>query len=123
MQRSTTHEDKALGERIRSRRLMAGLSQEKLGEALGVTFQQVQKYERGVNRVSAVRLGQIAGALGEGVSYFQPDSEGISKAGREMQSLMANPLILRMARALDAVEDRAMQLHLVQLVEKISGED
>jgi transcriptional regulator with XRE-family HTH domain len=63
--RASGLDDKALGEKIRTRRVAAGISQEALGDVLGVSFQQVQKYEKGVNRVSAVRLGQIADALGE----------------------------------------------------------
>ena len=56
--------DKYVGSRVRMRRIMLGMSQEKLGEALGLTFQQVQKYEKGANRVGASRLSQIASVLG-----------------------------------------------------------
>jgi len=52
--------DKHVGSRLRMRRMMLGMSQEKLGEAFGLTFQQVQKYERGMNRMSASRLQQAA---------------------------------------------------------------
>src|SRR5215210_2579342 len=62
--------DQHVGRRIRMRRTMIGLSQEKLGAALGLTFQQVQKYEKGTNRVGASRLLDIAGVLGVGVEYF-----------------------------------------------------
>jgi transcriptional regulator with XRE-family HTH domain len=62
-QRASGPGDKKLGEKIRTRRVVAGMSQDELGKALGVSFQQIQKYEKGVNRVSAVRLEQIAGAL------------------------------------------------------------
>lgn len=64
-QRASDPADKKLGEKIRTRRTAAGMSQSELGEVLGVSFQQVQKYEKGVNRVSAVRLEQIAGARRE----------------------------------------------------------
>jgi transcriptional regulator with XRE-family HTH domain len=67
-QRASGPADKKLGEKIRTRRVVAGMSQDDLGKALGVTFQQIQKYEKGVNRVSAVRLEQIAGALDESIS-------------------------------------------------------
>ena len=79
--------DKKLGEKIRTRRTAAGMRQDELAKALGVTFQQVQKYEKGINRVSAVRLGQIATALGESISYFQDDGQHVSKDGREVQTL------------------------------------
>lgn len=62
--------DSYVGFRIRLRRTMLGASQEQLGRALGLTFQQVQKYERGVNRVSASRLFDISHVLGVSVSYF-----------------------------------------------------
>jgi transcriptional regulator with XRE-family HTH domain len=56
--------DKHVGSRVRMRRMLIGMSQEKLGEALGITFQQIQKYEKGTNRISASRLQQIASVLG-----------------------------------------------------------
>src|SRR5713226_5149805 len=62
--------DLHVGARIRLRRRMQGVSQEKLADALGLTFQQVQKYERGANRVSASKLYEIAAALHAPVSYF-----------------------------------------------------
>ena len=62
--------DKHVGSRVRMRRMLAGVSQEKLGEALGLTFQQVQKYEKGSNRISASRLQQIAKMLDVPVSFF-----------------------------------------------------
>ena len=55
--------DKHVGQRVRMRRLMLGVSQEKLGDAIGITFQQVQKYEKGTNRISSSRMQQIAIAL------------------------------------------------------------
>jgi transcriptional regulator with XRE-family HTH domain len=113
--------DKALGEKIRIRRVAAGMSQDTLGHTLGVTFQQIQKYEKGVNRVSAVRLEQIAGALDESVSYFQNDGAVVSKAGREMQSLMTDPLNQRICRALSAIENQAMRHQFVRLLESVSG--
>jgi transcriptional regulator with XRE-family HTH domain len=84
-QRSSGPADRSLGEKIRTRRVAAGMSQTDVGHALGVTFQQVQKYEKGVNRVSAVRLEQIAAALDEAISYFQTDGHTVSKAGQELQ--------------------------------------
>jgi transcriptional regulator with XRE-family HTH domain len=113
--------DTALGEKIRTRRVAAGMSQSDLGAALGVTFQQVQKYEKGTNRVSAVRLEQIALAFGESMSYFQSDGLAVSKAGREMQTLMTDPVNIRMCRALSAIEDQAMRFQFVRLVESVSG--
>jgi transcriptional regulator with XRE-family HTH domain len=62
--------DISVGSRIRLRRTLMGMSQEQLGRQLGVTFQQVQKYEKGTNRVGASRLREIAQALGVSISYF-----------------------------------------------------
>jgi transcriptional regulator with XRE-family HTH domain len=65
--------DAQVGNRVRLRRMLVGMSQEKLGELLGLTFQQVQKYEKGVNRIGAGRLYQVANILGVPVSYFYED--------------------------------------------------
>ena len=63
-----------VGSRIRLRRTMLGMSQEKLGESLGITFQQIQKYEKGTNRVSSSRLAMIAEVFGVPPAYFFPGS-------------------------------------------------
>jgi transcriptional regulator with XRE-family HTH domain len=62
--------DRHVGSRVRMRRMIVGMSQEKLGEALEVTFQQVQKYEKGTNRMRASRLQQIAKVLGVPIEFF-----------------------------------------------------
>src|ERR1700716_1106041 len=62
--------DKHVGARVRMRRMMLSMSQEKLGDALGLTFQQVQKYEKGANRIGASRLQQISNILQVPVSFF-----------------------------------------------------
>ena len=67
--------DVHVGARVRTRRLLIGMNQETLAKALGLTFQQVQKYEGGANRVSASRLSQIADVLGVPISYFFSDLE------------------------------------------------
>ncbi len=71
--------DVHVGTRIRLRRTMLGLSQEKLAEELGITFQQVQKYERGLNRVGASRLWDLAQVLNVGVSFFYEDLDDSTK--------------------------------------------
>ncbi len=65
--------DTHVGSRVRLRRMLIGMSQEKLGEKLGLTFQQVQKYEKGTNRIGASRLFQIAAILGVEVQFFFDD--------------------------------------------------
>ena len=74
--RSPQDMDIHVGKRIRMRRALLGVSQEKLAESIGITFQQVQKYERGSNRVSASRLFQIGQVLDVPVSYFYADYSG-----------------------------------------------
>lgn len=75
-QRSVTPLDSLIGQRIRARRLEMHISQAELGEKLGVSFQQIQKYEKGVNRVGASRLQQICAMMETTVSYFMEDGTG-----------------------------------------------
>ena len=70
-----------VGSRVRLRRMMLGMSQEKLGEALGITFQQIQKYEKGQNRIGASRLFQLAHALSAPIGYFFEGLPGDGAAG------------------------------------------
>jgi transcriptional regulator with XRE-family HTH domain len=70
MKKEPNFVDKHVGSRVRMRRMLIGMSQEKLGEALGITFQQIQKYEKGTNRISASRLQQIASVLGVTIGFF-----------------------------------------------------
>lgn len=72
-QRKPNAVDHHVGSRIRMRRMLLGISQEKLGNMLGLTFQQVQKYEKGVNRIGASRLFELAAILGVSVQYFFVD--------------------------------------------------
>jgi transcriptional regulator with XRE-family HTH domain len=76
--------DRHVGARVRMRRMLIGMSQEKLGEALGLTFQQVQKYEKGTNRISASRLQQISETLNIPLAFFfkgAPASDGALAGG------------------------------------------
>src|SRR5947209_20304556 len=81
--------DKHVGARVRMRRMMLGMSQEKLGDSLGLTFQQVQKYEKGTNRIGASRLQQISNILQVPVAFFfegAPNIEGQSGGMSEAPS-------------------------------------
>jgi transcriptional regulator with XRE-family HTH domain len=73
--------DAHVGNRMRLRRMLIGLSQEKMGEMLGLTFQQVQKYEKGVNRIGAGRLYQIADILDVPINYFYEGFAGLDEKG------------------------------------------
>lgn len=68
--------DAHVGHRVRLRRMLIGMSQERLGELLGLTFQQVQKYEKGVNRIGAGRLYEVAGILGVPINFFYDEIDG-----------------------------------------------
>lgn len=100
------------------RREETGKSQSELAGHLGVSFQQVQKYERGVNRVGASRLQQIAEVLGVDVPFFF----GGQGQGPEVDSLLLldSAFIMRLLRAYAAIKDKAIQRQLVALIEKIA---
>src|SRR5205814_5904134 len=76
--------DKHVGSRVRMRRMMLSMSQEKLGDALGLTFQQVQKYEKGTNRIGASRLQQISHILQVPVAFFFEGAPNLADAADEM---------------------------------------
>ncbi len=120
-QRSAGKSDIELGKRIRLRRVEQKISQAELGEKLGVSFQQVQKYEKGVNRVGAARLQQIAAALDVPVTFFY---DGDSKA-REVESLLFldSAFSLRLLRAYSKIKDQTVQRQLVSLMESIAANE
>jgi transcriptional regulator with XRE-family HTH domain len=118
--------DAAVGQRIRMLRIDVGLSQTALAEALGVTFQQVQKYEKGVNRVGAGRLTRIAGVLNVPVSRLFGVDEEPEVAGRghgnsaSPLQLLTTPGALRVLRAYAGLEDGAMRRSIVAMVENVA---
>lgn len=118
-QRSATKNDIELGKRIRLRRVEQKISQAELGAKLGVSFQQVQKYEKGVNRVGAARLQQIANALGVPVTFFY---DGDTK-NREVESLLFldSAFSLRLLRAYAKIKDQTVQRQFVTLMEGIAA--
>jgi transcriptional regulator with XRE-family HTH domain len=120
--------DVDVGNRIRLHRLQKGLSQTALAEQLGVTFQQVQKYERGVNRVGAGRLTKIAQVLGvpvttlfgaDDVQHMQVDHR---QSNQSPLKLLTIPGALRLLRAYGQLKDGRMRRSIVDLVGKIGGE-
>jgi transcriptional regulator with XRE-family HTH domain len=123
VKKSPTDADKHIGLRIRLRRISIGMSQERLGEILGLTFQQVQKYEKGMNRVGAGRLVEVAEALGVTVGYF---FEGYVKVGAgdspgdDIQPLISTPDSLAMARAFARISDLTVRKKLVAMVEAVA---
>jgi transcriptional regulator with XRE-family HTH domain len=120
-QRSTGKHDVELGKRIRLRRVEQHISQTELGDKLGVSFQQVQKYEKGVNRVGAAHLQQIATALDVPITFFY---SGDGKA-REVESLLFidSSFSLRLLRAYSKMKDQAVQRQFVSLIESIAASE
>ena len=120
--------DVHVGKRVRMRRMLVGLSQEKLGEALGVTFQQVQKYEKGSNRISASRLQGIAQLLDVPVAFFFEDapaglpaaSETATRPARDVVGLLATSEGVQLANAFIAIEDAQVRRRLVDLAEVLA---
>ncbi len=122
-----------VGSRIRLRRTMLGMSQEKLGESLGITFQQIQKYEKGTNRVGASRLQNISSILNVPVSFFFEDAPGGEQA--DVQSGLAeasssNYVVdflsssegLQLNRAFVKITDPKVRRKLVDLVKALAAE-
>jgi transcriptional regulator with XRE-family HTH domain len=120
-QRSSGKHDVEFGRRIRLRRVEQHISQTELGDRLGVSFQQVQKYEKGVNRVGAARLQQIATALDVPITFFY---SGDGKA-REVESLLIidSSFSLRLLRAYSKMKDQAVQRQFVSLIESIAANE
>lgn len=81
MKKSPNNIDRHVGARLRMRRMLIGMSQEKLGDAIGLTFQQVQKYEKGTNRIGASRLQQIGHVMGVQPAFFFEDMPEAVPAG------------------------------------------
>jgi transcriptional regulator with XRE-family HTH domain len=125
--------DKHVGSRVRMRRMMLGMSQEKLGDALSLTFQQVQKYEKGTNRIGASRLQQIAHFLQVPVSFFfegAPDiptngSAGMAEAPSPayVSEFLASSDGLALTKAFMQIKDPKLRRRIVDLVSQIAGED
>lgn len=123
--------DKHVGSRVRMRRMMLSMSQEKLGDALGLTFQQVQKYEKGTNRIGASRLQQIAHILQVPVSFFfegAPQSAGhggMSEAPSPayVADFLATSDGLSLTKAFMRIKSSKLRRRIVDLVEQIAGID
>lgn len=128
--------DVHVGSRVRMRRMLAGLSQEKLGERLGLTFQQVQKYEKGSNRVSASRLYQMAQILGVPVQFFFEElpeqskgsfgsAQGFSESSQEtmIMDFLNSSDGLQLNKAFSEISDPTIRRKVVDLVKAIAGHE
>ena len=124
--------DKYVGSRVRMRRIMLGMSQEKLGEALGHTFQQVQKYEKGTNRVGASRIQQISEILQVPVSFLFEgapsgtiSAEGLSEGTSPayVSDFLATSEGLALTRAFTRITDAKLRRSIVDMVEQIAARE
>jgi transcriptional regulator with XRE-family HTH domain len=124
--------DKHVGSRVRMRRMMLGMSQEKLGDALDLTFQQVQKYEKGTNRIGASRLQQISHFLQVPVAFFfegAPDLPGTPRGMGEAPSpayvadFLSTSDGLALTKSFMRIKDAKLRRRIVDLVTQIAGDD
>src|SRR6201996_538101 len=125
--------DRHVGSRVRMRRIMLAMSQEKLGDALGLTFQQVQKYEKGANRIGASRLQQISNILQVPVSFFfegapqtpgQPTSNfSDAPSPAYVSDFLATSDGLALTKAFMGIKDAKLRRRIVDLVEQIAADD
>jgi transcriptional regulator with XRE-family HTH domain len=121
--------DKHVGSRVRMRRMMLNMSQEKLGDALGLTFQQVQKYEKGANRIGASRLQQIAHILQVPVAFFFEGAPSVSGQVADGMAEAPSPAYvsdflatsdgLALTKAFMRIKDPKLRRRIVDLVEQM----
>jgi transcriptional regulator with XRE-family HTH domain len=127
--------DVHVGSRVRLRRMLLSMSQEKLGEQLGLTFQQVQKYEKGVNRIGASRLFELSKVLGVPVQFFYDDAPvGAQGAGTEQPGFADQPdgrfVVdflttrdgLELNKAFARIDDAHVRRSIVDLVRALAGD-
>ncbi len=122
--------DKHVGSRVRMRRMMVSMSQEKLGDALGLTFQQVQKYEKGTNRIGASRLQQISLILKVPVSFFfegapGPSSDGFGEAASPsyLTDFLTSPEGFALTKAFMRISNTKLRRRIIELVQEMGGEE
>ena len=123
--------DKHVGSRVRMRRMMLSMSQEKLGDALGLTFQQVQKYEKGTNRIGASRLQAIANILQVPVSFFfegaphvagQTAGLGNAPSPQYLTDFLATTDGLTIAKAMMRITDPQIRRSFASTLEAVAGQ-
>ena len=125
--------DVHVGGRVRLRRTMVGLSQDKLADALGLTFQQIQKYEKGVNRIGASRVFEISRILGVPIQFFFDDydadtgrSYGFAEAGPDdgaaMMELLNSPEGVQLCKHFASITDPKIRKRVLELVKSLSDD-
>jgi len=115
--------DVQVGKKIRNQRMISGISQSELGDRIGVTFQQIQKYEKGSNRVSASRLVEIAGAMNIDVRSFFDEMEG--QAANNNESVKEEFVVSRQGLLLNSaflsIKNEAIRTKILKLVQEIAS--
>ncbi len=114
-----TAADRHVGNRIRERRVMLGLSQQQLAQMIGVTYQQAHKYERGLNRISAGRLYEIAQVLGVPISWF---FEGLRPSTQAVELSTRQRMCLELARNFSAIDNERHQDALSQMARALAAQ-
>ena len=120
--------DAHVGHRVRLRRMLIGMSQERLGELLGLTFQQVQKYEKGINRIGAGRLFEVSGILGVPVGFFYEGVESGANASGFAEEEEPPPVMeflssgegLQLSLAFMSIKDQKVRRRILDLVRSLS---
>ena len=123
-----------VGSRVRLRRMMLGMSQEKLGEHLGITFQQIQKYEKGTNRIGASRLQAIARVLSVPPAFFFEDAPGVMpvagnqgfdepQAASYVVDFLSSSEGLALNKSFVRIKDAKTRTKIVDLVRTLAGDD
>jgi transcriptional regulator with XRE-family HTH domain len=131
MKKSTGSIDKEVGSRVRMRRVSIGMSQEKLGDMLGLTFQQVQKYEKGMNRISVARLIEIAKILGVDIHFFLNGvtSTKVTPGFAEenppayVADMMSTPEGLQLVRNFTGIKNPKIRKSIAQLVASLASQE
>lgn len=127
-ERAANAVDKKIGQRVRTRRLEIGMSQERLAELLGVTFQQVQKYEKGVNRIAASRLHDIAAALDMAPSRFFEGlapgrGAGVAEARKDfVDDVLATPEGAQLMSLFASIKSIRVRRRVIELVKALAEE-
>lgn len=119
--------DAQVGNRVRIRRMLVGMSQEKLGDLLGLTFQQVQKYEKGINRIGAGRLFEIARILDVPIDFFYDGvggaAEGLAETGAPVMEFVSSGEGLQLSLAFMKIRDPKVRKRVLDLVKSLAEEE
>lgn len=110
-----TSVDRQVGEGMRRRRILLGLTQDQVAEALGISYQQIQKYETAANRISSGRLAQIAEVLEVEPGWFFGDSQQADTQGTSPRA------VIELVRNFSRIEDERVRAHLMALMRTLSG--